>query len=175
VILSAQSILKRKIISPSVERTVVNGKSYGISSAGYDVRVDLSVGNAVAVMSRRPKPDELAPGLFMNTAVGNPNDFMLAATLEHFNMPDDVLGIVHDKSSWARKGLTVQNTVIEPGWRGYLTLELTYHGPGDREIVIQHGDPIAQIVFHQLDEPTIFPYEGKYQDQERGPQPARDE
>jgi dCTP deaminase len=172
VILSAQSILKRKIISPSVQRTVVNGKSYGISSAGYDVRVDLSVRGVLIVMNRGSKPILSEIGTISEIGDG---DFVLAATLEHFNMPDDVLGIVHDKSSWARKGLTVQNTVIEPGWRGYLTLELTYHGPGDREIVIQHGDPIAQIVFHQLDEPTIFPYEGKYQDQERGPQPARDE
>ncbi len=85
-------------------------------------------------------------------------------------MPNSVMGIVHDKSSWARHGVAVQNTVIEPGWRGYLTLELTNHSQQTR--TIKPGDPIAQIVFHWLDEPTKQPYEGKYQDQAAGPQEA---
>jgi dCTP deaminase len=101
-------------------------------------------------------------------------------------MPNDVIAFVNDKSSWARQGLAVQNTVIEPGWRGYLTIELSNHlpcslMPGEREqhsydgntIHIFRGDPIAQIVFHKLDYPTEKPYEGKYQDQEAGPQKAR--
>jgi dCTP deaminase len=61
-------------------------------------------------------------------AVISPGQFMLAATIERFQMPDDLMGIVHDKSTWARRGLVVQNTVIAPGWHGYLTLELTNHG-----------------------------------------------
>jgi len=81
--------------------------------------------------------------------------------------------VVHDKSSWIRKGLTLGNTVLEPGWRGYLTLELIYHGEG--ELIICEGDPIAQIAFEFLDAPTEQPYDGKYQNQERGPQPAREE
>jgi dCTP deaminase len=88
-------------------------------------------------------------------------------------MPPDVIGFVHDKSSWARKGLAVQNTVIEPGWRGYLTLELTNHGRDALEIT--EGDPIAQIVFHYLDALTEQPYVGKYQDQGYGPQRAIEE
>ena len=88
-------------------------------------------------------------------------------------MPNDVMGVVHDKSSWARRGLTVQNTVIEPGWRGYLTLELVYHGEG--ELILCYEDPIAQIVFHRLDEITDQPYTGKYQNQAYGPQEAREE
>jgi dCTP deaminase len=99
--------------------------------------------------------------------------FKLASTVEEFNIPDDVMGVVHDKSSWARKGLCVQNTVIEPGWRGFLTLELSYHG--DKFLIVEKGDPIAQIIFHQLDEPTYEPYDGKYQDQASGPQQAIEE
>jgi dCTP deaminase len=63
--------------------------------------------------------------------------------------------------------------VIEPGWSGYLTLELTNHGHDALDIL--WGDPIAQIVFHWLDHATDQPYNGKYQDQKRGPQPAKDE
>ena len=70
-----------------------------------------------------------------------------------------------------------QNTIFDPGWRGYATLELTNH---DRSaLAILAGDPIAQVVCHLLTEPTTQPYGfngmGKYQDQEAGPQPARDD
>ena len=169
MILSAQTILKRKIITPALPRTVVRGRTFGLSAAGYDVRIDFSRVRYSAYRMARLRldpPPEAGPPL-------REGDFLLAATMEHFDMPDDVMGIVHDKSSWARQGLCVQNTVIEPGWRGHLTLELTYQGPCDKEVTLVHGDPIAQIVFHRLDEPTIFPYEGKYQDQEPGPQGVR--
>lgn len=62
----------------------------GVGPAGYDVRIDQAV--------------TLRPG-----------DFALAATMEHFNMHTDLLAIVHDKSTWVRRGLACQNTVIEPG------------------------------------------------------------
>ena len=159
-ILSAQTIRRYcnlfKMVEPFHERTVVNGSTFGLSSAGYDVRLDL------------PTWDEDRTVLFMPRG-----DFRLASTLEHFKMPNNVMGIVHDKSSWARKGVTVQNTVIEPGWRGHLTLELTNHG--SKSAVVRHGDAIAQIVFHFLDDVTCQPYDGKYQDQARGPQEAIDE
>jgi dCTP deaminase len=104
---------------------------------------------------------------------------MLASTVEKFCMPDDLVGIVHDKSTWARQGLAVQNTVIEPGWRGFLTLELTWICPEAWEggygnpLRIQAGTAIAQVIFHQLTAPTEQGYEGKYQDQEQGAQAAR--
>lgn len=155
-ILSAQTIRKKcydnRMVWPFHDRTVENGKTYGLSAAGYDVRFVPAIGKCV------------------NLASG---DFYLAATQEHFIMPTNIIGTVHDKSSWARKGLAVQNTVIEPGWRGYLTLELTNHGRDD--LFIQLGDPIAQIVFQFLDHYTVQPYEGKYQDQNPGPQPAIEE
>jgi hypothetical protein len=66
----------------------------------------------------------------------------------------------------------VFNTILDPGWRGYATLELINHGPSP--LIILAGDPIAQVVCHLLTEPTTQPYAGKYQDQEAGPQPARD-
>ena len=165
-ILSAQTIRRLCVgggmIRPFSERTVEHGKTHGLSSCGYDVRVELGAGRMFGhngqITARVMRPGRT---------------FLLAATMERFQMPLDVMGVVHDKSSWARKGLTVQNTVIEPGWRGYLTLELIYHGEG--ELVIHYGDPIAQVVFHYLDEMTDQPYFGKYQDQERGPQEAIEE
>lgn len=146
MILPGQTIRKLKIFEPFTERGVSNGRSYGLSVAGYDVRCKE----------------------FLKIA---PDEFILASTVERFTMPDDVMGIVHDKSSWARIGLAVQNTVIEPGWCGYLTLELTNHS--NELITVYAGDPIAQIVFHRLEEPAENPYNGKYQNQKSGPQQAR--
>lgn len=140
MILSAQSIRKIKPVDPFVERTVHEcGMSYGLSCAGYDIRVKYPV-------------------------YINKHGFELAVSLEKFTMPDNIVAKVADKSTWARMGLAVQNTIIEPGWRGYLTLELTYHGKKDH-LYIPSGAPIAQILFMQLDEPTEQTYSGKYQDQ----------
>lgn len=154
MILSGNSIRNNNIIQPFSTRTKAFGMTYGVGPAGYDVRVEFD-------------PE----GSIQNVEMYN-GDFVLASTIEHFTMPSDVLGIVHDKSSWARKGLAVQNTVIEPGWKGYLTLELTHHGP--HPITIRRGSPIAQIVFHYLDEVTNG-YDGKYQNQVRGPVSAIEE
>lgn len=147
-VLSSQTIRRLKLIAPLVDRTLHEDTktTYGLSACGYDVRLDQYV--------------RLEPG-----------EFILASTVEQFRMTDDVVGIVHDKSTWARRGLAVQNTVIEPGWTGWLTLELTNHG---KDILnLPRGTPIAQILFHYLDQPTDQPYVGKYQNQERGPQSAR--
>lgn len=147
-VLSAQSIRRRKLLEPCAERGTVGGMSFGLSQCGYDLRVDQDM-------------------------LVLPGAFQLVSTMERFTMPSDVVGIVHDKSSLARRGLAVQNTVVEPGWRGYLTLELTNHWV--EKILLKRGMPVAQVIFHLLDEPTEQPYSGKYQDQERGPQAARRE
>jgi dCTP deaminase len=145
MILSAQSIRLNNLITPFENRTRFDGMTYGLSACGYDIRC--------------------REELFLV-----PGEFMLASSIEHFNMPYSIMGRVCDKSTWARRGLAVQNTVIEPGWRGYLTLELTNHGTNNIHIVA--GSPIAQIVFEWLDAATEQPYEGKYQDQRAGVQEA---
>ena len=101
---------------------------------------------------------------------GVPHEEVTPLAVTHIVYADDVLGTVHDKSTWARQGLAAQTTVIEPGWRGYLTLELTNHGYSD--IILKDGMPIAQIIFWKMSEPTEIAYRGKYQDQPSGAQPA---
>lgn len=118
-----------------------HGVSYGLSEAGYDVRISQDV----TLTSR--------------------NRFEIASTVERFDMPDNLVGIVHDKSTWARRGLSVFNTVIEPGWNGWLTLELVYHGKGTIEI--PEGAGIAQVIFHQTTRNAE--YAGKYQWQHNEP------
>lgn len=149
MILSAQSIRdQRGMIEPFCERTVFNGMSFGLSSCGYDVRIAEKI--------------RLERGAFA-----------LASTIERFDFPTDIVGKLHDKSTWARRGLSVFNTVSEPGWRGHLTLELVNHG--HETLILWPGCPIGQMVFHRLDQPTDQPYAGKYQDQAAGPQEAREE
>jgi len=150
MILSAQSIRERNIISPFVERTVAeSGLTFGCGPCSYDVRVEFDSEGTV-------------PEIWLC-----PGEFVLASTIERFTMPRDVMAVAHDKSTWARRGLAVQNTLIDPCWCGYLTLELSNHT--NRVLRIKRGDPIAQIVFHLLDEPTHIAYSGVYQDQPRGP------
>lgn len=146
MILSPQEIRDRGIMHPFNERAVSNGMSFGLSHAGYDVRIDQDI-------------------------VMWPWRCALASTMEKFEMPNDCVGLVADKSTWARRFITMQNTVIEPGWKGYLTLEIINHS--FHVIKIRKGDPIAQILFVKMTQPTERPYEGKYQNQERGPQKAR--
>lgn len=134
---------RRTVRYQGIDRTF----TYGQGPAGYDVRVEFDKDGKV-------EKKILWPG-----------DFILASTIERFTMPDDVIGVVHDKSSWIRRGISVHNTVIEPGWSGYLTLEIANHSNEHVEIV--HGMPIAQIILHELDNPGH--YDGKYQNQERGP------
>lgn len=146
MILSADTIRECRPVVPFIESTNVFGMSAGLSHAGYDIRVKQTV-----ILT----PD---------------NRFCIASSIEEFSMPCDVLAIVHDKSTWARQGLSVFNTIIEPGWKGFLTLELVYHG--NDEVFIYAGDPIAQIIFHRIEE-AVDGYKGKYQNQPDQPVAAR--
>lgn len=150
-VMTGQAIRAAKIIDPLHEREKRNGSTFGLGPAGYDLRLVLD--------------DDLESYCI------KPGEFMLAAAEERFTMPNNVIGYVHDKSSFARRGLSVFNTVIEPGWEGYLTLELINHGP--ESILLYAGQGIAQVTFHRTEEPVEEPYSGKYQDQEWGPQGAR--
>lgn len=142
MIIPGQKIEGFGIIKPFVERSVEHGMSYGVGPAGYDVRIK----------------DEM---------IMLPGDFELGVTVEEFEMPNDIIAFVHDKSTWARRGLSLFNTVIEPGWKGFLTLELINNGRN--KLKIPAGCPIAQIIFMRLDSETRTPYRGKYQDQPSRP------
>lgn len=146
MIASAQTIRRLQPIQPFFERTAHDGMTFGLGPAGYDVRIAESF-------------------------ILWPKQFRLASTIERFDTPLDMTFKVEDKSTWARRGLSLFNTTGEPGWRGFLTLELV--NQSWRPIRFRRGMPIAQIVFHRLDAPTELPYEGRYQDQEAGPQAAR--
>ena len=153
------------------EKRNQNGVSFGLSEAGYDIRLAEDIhfkrnwlGQRKVIVSQMYNPEDPE-----NSAISNRSEFKgrftLASAIEEFCMPNDLVGIVHDKSTWARFGLSVFNTVIEPGWSGFLTLELVYHGNGD--LFIPAGSGIAQVVFHETT--CAAAYNGKYQHQSNGP------
>lgn len=177
--LSAQSIRKLCVnepfmISPFVgAKVVVNGKSYGLSAASYDVRIahDLTLGPnpahflASMMLRERQYTSEAVLDLWRGRMANYPPSSALAHTVEDFNMPENVVGYVVDKSSYARNFVSAFNTLLDSGWQGNLTLELVNLGS---EIVhIKEGDPIVQIAFHWLDEPTERAYTGKYMHQSK--------
>lgn len=145
-----------------------SGTSFGLGEAGYDIRIKQSInfnpqyGAHGSVASKwyegNREHGELSRGRFI-----------LASAIERFTMPHNMVGVVHDKSTWARRGLSVFNTVIEPGWNGYLTLELVYHG--NVPLHIPAGSGIAQVLFHKTAERAY--YDGKYQGQPNRPVEAR--
>lgn len=147
MICNGRKLYDSKPLSPmSSMKLREHGVSYGMSEAGYDLRIKQSV--------------TLHPF----------KRFAIASTIERFDMPHDLVAVVHDKSTHARRGLSVFNTVIEPGWRGWLTLELVYHGW--KPLRIPAGAGIAQAIFHRIEEPASYG-NGKYQDQEDRPVEAR--
>ena len=141
-----------------------HGVSYGLAEAGYDIRIKQDI-TFYRLFGLIPMV-KVVDGNQVSRHFGK---FTLASAIEKFNMSPSCVAIVHDKSTWARRALSVFNTVIEPGWKGYLTLELVYNGR--KKLHIPAGAGIAQVLFHLVQEPAR--YDGKYQNQENKPVAAR--
>lgn len=144
-----------------------NGVSYGLAEVGYDIRIKQDVtfvpGRFTSVKGHviQAVPSIIISDDFEEEPEFKRGSFTLASSVEEFQMPYHLTGIVHDKSTWARLGLSVFNTVIEPGWHGWLTLELAFKG--DTRVHIPAGSGIAQIIFHEVLEDAE--YKGAYQNQ----------
>lgn len=142
------------------EKHRTHGVSWGLAEAGYDIRIKQEV--RFAARTWRGGPAVWVDGF------RKPGRFTIASAIEEFQVPNDLVAEVKDKSTWARQGLSVFNTVIEPGWKGFLTLELVYHG--EDELCLPAGAGIAQVLFSRITEPAS--YAGKYQGQPNLPVPA---
>lgn len=143
-----------KNMLPTKERN--HGVSHGLAEAGYDIRIKQEVEFYF---------ENGVPFVCIDGRYSQDGTFCIASAIEEFQMPNDLVGVVHDKSTWARRGLSVFNTVIEPGWKGFLTLELVYHG--HESLIIPAGAGIAQVLFSRIENQAS--YDGKYQGQEDRP------
>ena len=93
-----------------------------------------------------------------------PGQFVLATTMEYFELPDDLTAFVEGRSSLGRMGLFIQNAGwVDPGFHGEITLEL--FNANRCAIELQAGRRIGQLVFAKMDAPALNPYRGKYQGQ----------
>lgn len=144
--------------------------SYGTSSYGYDVRCSSHFKVFTNINSATVDPKAFDEASFVNveadTCIIPPNSFALASTVEYFRIPRNVLTICLGKSTYARCGIIVNVTPLEPEWEGHVTLEFSNTTTLPAKIYANEG--VAQMLFFESDEVCETSYKdrgGKYQGQ----------
>jgi len=151
----------------------VNGEkviSYGVSSYGYDIRCADEFKVFTNINSAIVDPKNFDENSFVDVksdvCIIPPNSFALARTVETFRIPRNVLAICLGKSTYARCGIIVNVTPLEPEWEGHITLEFSNTTPLPAKIYANEG--VAQLLFLESDEECETSYKdraGKYQGQ----------
>ncbi len=160
--------------------SVVDGKavmSFGLSSAGYDVSIagewgevwpnsfkhnHIKSGQYLSVDYIDPQAEQNIEYSESDAHMLLPGKFILARTVEYFRIPTTVMVVCVGKSTYARCGVLVNVTPIEPGFAGHITIEI--HNAGEFPVLIRKG-AIAQFLFHRIKEPVNSYGNGKYQGQ----------
>lgn len=157
---------------PQQIRHGVNGKivSHGTSSYGYDIRCSNEFKIFTNINSAVVDPKNFAPESFVDVTsdicIIPPNSFALARSVEYFRIPRNILVICLGKSTYARCGIIVNVTPLEPEWEGHITLEFSNTTPLPAKIYANEG--VAQLLFLESDEECETSYKdrgGKYQGQ----------
>ena len=159
------------MISPFENKQVRGDKiSFGVSSFGYDARVSNEFKIFTNVNSEIVDPKNFKPTNFLTKKTEQciipPNSFVLASTIEYFKIPKDILVICLGKSTYARCGIIVNVTPLEPGWEGHVTLEFSNTTPLPAKIYANEG--VSQFIFlkgNELPEITYADRNGKYMGQ----------
>jgi dCTP deaminase len=159
------------MISPFEDKQVKNNKiSYGLSSFGYDARVSNEFKIFTNVNSETIDPKDFKLNNFISKkgdeCIIPPNSFVLSSTVEYFRIPDDVMVICLGKSTYARCGIIVNVTPLEPSWEGNVTLEFSNTTPLPAKIYANEG--AAQFIFLKGNEKPDITYadrNGKYMKQ----------
>jgi dCTP deaminase len=144
--------------------------SFGTSSYGYDIRCanDFKIFTNInsAVVDPKNFDDNSFVDIQSDVCIIPPNSFALARTVEYFRIPRNVLTLCLGKSTYARCGIIVNVTPLEPEWEGHVTLEFSNTTPLPARIYANEG--VAQVIFFESDEPCEISYkdrDGKYQGQ----------
>jgi dCTP deaminase len=164
--------LEHRMIEPFSEKQVREGViSYGLSSYGYDARVASEFKIFTNINHTIVDPKDFDPRSFVDfegeKCTIPPNSFALARTVEYFRVPRNVITLCVGKSTYARCGIIVNVTPLEPEWEGIVTLEISNTTPLPARIYA--GEGIAQFLFFESDEPCETSYadkKGKYQAQD---------
>ena len=163
---------KYRMIEPLEETLKRDGViSYGLSSMGYDIRVTDEYKIFTNVRTAVVDPKQFSPDSFFDykgaVCAIPPNSFGLARSVEYFRLPRSVMGLCLGKSSYARCGIVVNITPLEPEWEGHLTIEISNTTPLPARIYSQEG--IAQVLFFEsgsVPEVSYADRKGKYQGQQ---------
>jgi dCTP deaminase len=163
--------IEHRMIEPFEERLQRQGViSYGLSSMGYDMRIapEFKIFTNINAMVVDPKRFDSRSFVDYegDVCIIPPNSFVLGRSVEYFRMPNHVLGIVLGKSTYARCGIAVNMTPLEPGWEGHLTIEIANTTPLPAKIYANEG--VAQVIFLGSAEVCDVSYadrSGKYQAQ----------
>ncbi len=159
------------MIEPFVEKQTKEGViSYGLSSFGYDARAAKEFKIFTNVDNAMVDPKDFSHQSFVDrttdVCVIPPNSFALTHTVEYFRIPKDVLVICLGKSTYARCGLIVNVTPLEPGWEGHVTLEISNTTPLPAKVYANEG--VAQFLFFKGSSACEISYadrKGKYMGQ----------
>ena len=162
---------KNSMISPFEAKQVKKNKiSFGLSSYGYDARVSNEFKVFTNLSSDIVDPKNFKTSNFIsktgNECIIPPNSFVLASTVEYFKIPNDIMVICLGKSTYARCGIIVNVTPLEPGWEGHVTLEFSNTTPLPAKIYANEG--AAQFIFlkgEERPEVTYADRKGKYMKQ----------
>jgi dCTP deaminase len=163
---------EQEMIRPFAESQVREGViSYGLSSYGYDLRVADEFKIFTNVNSTTVDPKRFDPRSLVefkgDVCIVPPNSFALARSVEYFKIPRSVLTVCLGKSTYARCGIIVNVTPLEPEWEGFVTLEISNTTPLPARVYSNEG--LCQIVFFESDEICEVSYKdkkGKYQSQQ---------
>ena len=167
----AKMAKEKNMIEPFVDSQIKSGTiSYGLSSFGYDARVSEEFKVFTNVDSAIVDPKDFSPKGFVDrpgpVCVIPPNSFVLARTVEYFKIPRNVLVICLGKSTYARCGIIVNVTPLEPEWEGHVTLEFSNTTPLPAKIYANEG--ACQFLFlegNEVPEVTYADRKGKYMGQ----------
>ena len=166
-----EMVRTNNMISPFENKQVRDNKiSYGLSSFGYDARVSNEFKIFTNVNSEIVDPKNFKLNNFISKkgdeCIIPPNSFVLSSTVEYFRIPNDVMVICLGKSTYARCGIIVNVTPLEPSWEGNVTLEFSNTTPLPAKIYANEG--AAQFIFLKGNEKPNITYadrDGKYMKQ----------
>jgi dCTP deaminase len=162
---------RHRLLEPFVATSVRSGViSYGLGPYGYDLRLDRTYRRPTS--ARAPlDPHQVEEADFETLSeeviVIPPGHFILGRSLEYFRMPKKVLGLVFGKSTYARCGVLVNVTPLEPEWTGFLTISIA--NCGARPAAVHPGQGIAQVIFLEGSDLPVMSYRdlnGKYNGQD---------
>ncbi len=165
-------VKRHRMLEPFEEHLQRDGViSYGLSSMGYDIRVTDDYKVFTNLRQAVVDPKQFSPDSFVDfkglVCTIPPNSFALARSIEYFRMPRSMMGLCLGKSSYARCGIVVNITPLEPEWTGHLTIEISNTTPLPARIYSFEG--IAQVLFFEagsLPEVSYADRKGKYQGQQ---------